>query len=141
MDVSTSNPFPTTTTPIIIMIIITEYVAGCTSRHTGNHKLVVVTQPAVCTRRVTSAVIPQCRAHGASLERDDDDGGGRCTRSDHTAGKRCQSFNGETFTAGLRPWERILTQSWVELGGWGLRRGSFWSRLLLFNVFSFYRRM
>lgn len=37
--------------------------------------------------------------------------------------------------------ERILTQSWVELGGWGLRRGSFWSRLLLFNVFSFYRRM
>lgn len=37
--------------------------------------------------------------------------------------------------------ERILTQSWVELGGWGLRRGSFWSRSLLFNVFSFYRRM
>lgn len=39
-----------------------------------------------------------------------------------------------------RDGERILTQSWVELGGWGLRRGSFWSRLL-FNVFSFYRRM
>lgn len=40
--------------------------------------------------------IPQCTARGASLERDDD-GGGRCTRSDHTAGKRCQSFNGENF--------------------------------------------
>lgn len=31
---------------------------------------------------------------GASLNRDHD-GGGRCTRSDLTAGKRCQSFNGE----------------------------------------------
>lgn len=119
MDVSTSNPFPTTTTPIIIMmmLIITEYVAGCTSCHSGNHKLVVVTQPAVCTRRLTSAVIPQCRAHGASLERDDDDGGGRCTRSDHTAGKRCQSFNGETFTAGLRPWEGRRTYLNSALGG------------------------
>lgn len=42
------------------------------------------------------ASLPQCTARGASLERDDD-GGGRCTRSDHTAGKRCQSFNGENF--------------------------------------------
>lgn len=51
------------------------------------------------TRRVSPPwvlpSIPQCRAHGASLEGADDDGGGRCTRSDHTTGERCQSFNGE----------------------------------------------
>lgn len=43
---------------------------------------------------VVPSVVPECIAHGASLARDDD-GGGRCTRSDHTAGERCQSFNGE----------------------------------------------
>lgn len=58
------------------------------------HRLLKPARRAAAAEAVAGAVIPQCRAQGASLE-GDDDGGGRCTRSNHTAGKRCQSFNGE----------------------------------------------
>lgn len=67
-------------------------------------------------RAGSSAVIPQCRAHGASLERDDD-GGGRCTRSDHTAGKRCQSFNGEITVVVVRSQRAGGTQTRSQTPG------------------------
>lgn len=68
----------------------------------------------------TIAVIPQCRAHGASLERDDD-GGGRCIRSDHTAGKRCQSFNGEKFNVILKRRRRnYVCLNFVSCAVWRL---------------------
>lgn len=98
--------------------------------------------PGLTLPGTSSTVIPQCRAHGASLERDDD-GGGRCTRSDHTAGERCQSFNGERFHLNLPPGVRgrcvcvLAVCVWVCVGS-ALAQLFVSSRFLLLNVFSFF---
>ncbi len=67
----------------------------------------------LCVNSLPEVLLIHNAVHGASLK-NDHDGGGRCTRSDFTAGKRCQSFNGEHFAA---VFTSLSVCCWLCVGG------------------------